>query len=254
MKAASSILLAFLIWSLAIPSWALIAVSAAKVDSTTTSSVTSHTTAVTVDATTKVLLVCVSNSGTTAGGPSGVTYDGSAMTASQSTAWTTADEGTASFWYTVNPAVTTANVVVSWSASTKTNLGTGNTIMQYSGVDTAALIDAQGGSSFNTGGATTITHTTTTVADNAWLVDCVNKRVNSAITMVVQDGRTGVTNRSLSNSVAASSYRSAGAPNNYTMDWTLSANRGAISVVSLKPSVESSACNGSLMLMGAGGC
>ena len=149
MKAASSILFAFLIWSLAMPAWAAIAVSAAKVDSTTAQTVTSHTTAVTVDAATKVLLVCVSNSGTVAGGPSGVTYNGSAMTASQSTAWTTTDEGTASFWYTVNPAVTTANVVVSWSATAKTNLGTGNTIMQYSGVDTAALIDAQGGTGFD---------------------------------------------------------------------------------------------------------
>jgi len=175
------------------------------------------------------------------------------MTASQSTAWTTFDEGTASFWYTVNPAVTTANVVVSWSASGKTSQGTGNTIMQYSGVDTAAPIDAQGGTGFDSA-VTTITHTTTTVADNAWLVDCAIKRSAATLTMAVRDGRTEVTNRALSTSAAATSYRTNRTPQAWIMDWTLTNNRGAISVLSLKPSVESSTCNGSLMLMGVGGC
>lgn len=251
MKTLSSLFLACLIWSLALPSWAAITLSASSVASTGITGATSETTSVTIDATTTFLGVCVANGGSSAGGPSGVTFDGGAMTASRTDSWTGADNGTSSLFYKVNPTVKTANVVASWSASGKNDNGGGFTVFQLKGVNTASPIDASNGSNSGNTFTTSISVDTTVVTDQAWLISCAEGRNSGGVTLDTSLGAVSISNRVVGSDGLGVAYRPNVGIGDRNMNWTQSSDWGGLSVIAIKPAAAGSTSKGGLMMLGA---
>ncbi len=205
--------------------------SAVSVESTTIDNATSSTTSVTIDATTTILVACVGNGGTTAGGPSGATYNGVAMTASRTDSWTTADNGTSAFFYMVNPPIGTANGVVSWSAGAKTNNGGGVTWVQLKDVDTASPIDASEGANFDTP-VTSLNDSVVVVTAGSFILACGEGRSSGGLT-VVSDVQ--ITDRVADNDGLAVMYRADATAASNNMNFTTASDRGCISIIALKP-------------------
>ncbi len=262
MKTLCGLLIPVLVFltALPLPLLAAIELSAVSVEGTTIDNVTSSTTSVTIDATTTLLLACSGNGGTTASpAPSGATYNGVAMTASRSDTWTTADEGNSSFFYMVNPPAGTADGVVTWSAAGKTNSGGGVTWVQLKGVDTAAPIDASEGANFNSA-VTSITDAVTVVTDQAWVISCAEGRHASGLTLDTSLGAVLITDRVADNEGLGMSYRANVGTGARTMTWTTGLERGAISIVAIKPEsavagTGPTGCGAAMILLGKGaGC
>ncbi len=220
------------------PVGGVIALSAPKVEAAGVVSATSSTQSLTIDATTKVLLACVGSGSYAGGGPSGVTFNGSAMTASQTDSWNGGvdfDAGNSAWYYMVNPTVTTANGVAAWSAAVKNQWGGAVTWIQLSGADTAALIDSSGGASFNTTGSA-LSASTTVVNDKAWVFSCAAGRASGGLTLDTSLGAVQVTRRGVGNDGFGVSYLAEVGTGARTMRWTQAYNeRGSISLIAIKP-------------------
>ena len=140
---------------------------------------------------------------------------------------------TTELWYLVAPTVTNANVVITYSGANVDAIGASATLL--TGVSQTSPVDSQAGSS---GTGTTPSAIITTVADNAWILDCVIGRDNSGLT--VGAGQTMRTDRLIGSVVidgagvsTVNGKTPAGAE---TMDWTQAGQDWAISTVSITPS------------------
>ena len=93
-------------------------------------------------------------------------------------------------WYTVNPGTGSRTITINW-AGRPSSYGVG-TFLGLSGVDPVAPIDAVGGGA---GLGYTASASITTVANNAWIVDCAMTKQNFGFT--IGAGQTSRTNRLL---------------------------------------------------------
>lgn len=240
--------LLILVFSLytAAPTWAAIAIGSVY-NSTITASQTTSTVSVTVGAGSDRVLVCgVYESGTdgTSGVTSVVFNSSESLTIAHGNAYTTTapDYYLTTIWTLVNPSVTTANVVVTYTAS-----GTADTFTQavtcipFTGVDQAAPEDAQADGE---GNSATISATVTTVAADAWVIDAV--MAQDAIT--VGSGQTQRMNQtSVGQWLGMSTVNGKASPGAEAMDWTLAANHWLSTAISLKPAA---AAGGSITGLG----
>jgi hypothetical protein len=137
---------------------------ALTVGNTTTSA--SSTFSVTTSATADILIVGVSirhAAGASGVLPSGITFDGNALTIGK--VYTEGQVSTG-IWYRVNPGVTTANVVVSYSSTPDSDLFWA---MDFGGADTASPI----GTTYGNSGASHESRNVTPVASNGSFISNV---------------------------------------------------------------------------------
>ncbi len=133
------------------------------------------------------------------------------------------------WWYLVNPTVTTANAVVTYTNGASASIYQSGTFIQLTGVDQASPLDA---SNTNSGSGTTASVSITTVAANAWILDCVI--VEEALT--IGAGQTSRSNRAMAYGYAAvSSVDGKVTPGVETMDWTLASEDWVTAAISFKP-------------------
>jgi len=248
MKVASSILLAFLIWSLALPAWADVAI--VKRDGFTASSfVTTLTKSITIDAATNALYVCVQSRGSTANFATSVVFNGSENLASIGNV-VNGNNAKVEFWrLTAAPTVTTANVVITWAGTADTSFSANGDAMQFSGADTST----SDGHNTNTGTSTAPSATVTTATNGSMAIGCVMSLASGGLTI----GASGVQQQNnTANSMGhGSSTLAVPTAGSATLNWTQSSAAWSIIAKGIKASVGGGAtCNGSLMLMGVGGC
>ena len=113
----------------------------------------------------RVLIVGVQSEHTSNVQPTSVTYNGTGLTQINTAAATSSGlYQNVSLWYLLSPTVTTANVVVTWSATV--NTATAGAISLYGVAQSAPEANA---TSYNNAGATTTNITTLT--NDAWVVD-----------------------------------------------------------------------------------
>jgi len=245
MKAASSILLAFLIWSLAMPAWADVAI--VKHDAFTAgSAVTTLTKSITIDAATNALYVCVQARGNNANYATSVVFNGSENLVSIGNV-VNGNNSKVEFWrLTAAPTVTTANVVITWPNTTATAFSANGDAMQFSGADTSA---SDGGAT-NTATSTAPSATMTTASNGSMAISCVIGQASGGLTIgasgVQQQNNTANSHGHGSSTLAVPTAGSA------TLNWTQSSAGWSIIVRGIKE--LASTCKGSLMLMGVGGC
>ncbi len=246
MKVASSILLTFLIWSLALPAWADVAI--VKRDGFTAgSAVTTLTKSITIDAATNALYVCVQSRGNNANFATSVVFNGSENLASIGNV-ANGNNLKVEFWrLTAAPTVTTANVVITWAGTADTSFSANGDAMQFSGADTSA---SDGGVT-GTGNSTAPSGTITTATNGSMAIGCVMGQAAGGLTI----GASGVQQQNnTANSMGhGSSTLAVPTAGSATLNWTQSSATWAIIVRGIKQ-LAAGACNGSLMLMGAGGC
>jgi hypothetical protein len=161
----------------------------------------------------------------------GVTYAGTPLTLVDSQ-----NNGTSvrvELWQGVAPAVGTANIVVTLSASARFVGGA----VSFTGVDQTTPVDV---SSFASGSSTAPSVSVTTVSNNAWVVDVLATRLNP--TALVGAGQTSRWNASTGGGpngvLGAGSTEGPKTPaGGVTMSWSLGATSQdwAIGAVALKP-------------------
>lgn len=146
-------------------------------DATTTSSLGSAVTSITFSHTctgsNRILFVCTANNG--GANVTGVTYNGVAMT----NIWGALSNGAPSksyLWYLIAPATGANNVVVSLSASVSVIAK----VVSYTWASQTWQPDSNSSNWPTT--TTSFTASTTTVADNSWLIMCGMGRNANAIT------------------------------------------------------------------------
>ena len=198
----------------------------------------SITVPVTVSAgTDRVMLVCSQTRHTSAAKAiTGITFNGTeAFTGIR------ADTRTDSFsngyrtelWYLVAPTVTTANLVVTYSASNAR--GTVVSATQLTGASQTSPVDSSAGSN---GTGATASAVITTVADNAAIIDCVHGKHAAGLT--VGAGQTMRSDRIVGggwdDGVGVSTVVGKTPAGAETMDWTQSADDWVISTASITPS------------------
>lgn len=222
-----------------VSSWAAIAF-VSQTDATGTQNVSSVTFSQVVSAgSDRALVVCsqTRHSATPGKSITGVTFNTTeAFTYVRADARAGANSAgfTTELWYLVAPTVTTANVVVTYSAANADAIGVSSTLL--TGVSQTSPIDSHAGSS---GASTAPAAIITTVADNAAIVDCAIGRTNGGLT--VGAGQTVRTDRLIGSSVVDGAGVSTVIPKTpagaETMNWTQgTAEDWAISAVSLTPS------------------
>ncbi len=137
------------------------------------------------------------------------------------------------WWILVNPTVTTANAVVTYTDGSSASLFQSGTFVQLTGVDQSSPTDAV---AVNSGSGTTASVVITTVAANAWILDCVI----TEDTPTVGAGQTSRSNRATSSAYSAvSSVDGKVTPGAETMDWTLASNDWLSAAISFKPASAS---------------
>jgi len=248
MKVASSILLAFLIWSLALPAWADVAI--VKHDAFTAgAAVTTLTKSITIDAATNALYVCVQARGVNNNFATSVVFNGSENLTNAGTV-ATGNNVKVEFWrLDAAPTVTTANVVITWAATADTIHSANGDAMQFSGADTSA------GDGFNTstGTSTAPSSDITTALNGSMAIGCVMSQASGGLTI----GASGVQQQNnTANSMGhGSSTLAKPTAGSATLNWTQSSAGWAMIIRGIKElAAGASTCKGSLMLMGAGGC
>ena len=248
MKAASSILLAFLIWSLALPAWADVAI--VKHDAFTASfAVTTLTKSITIDAATNALYVCVQSRGNNANFATSVVFNGSENLASVVNVVNGNNLKVELWRLTAAPTVTTANVVITWSSVNDTAFSANGDAMQFSGADTSI---SDGGATA-TGNSTAPSATMTTATNGSMAISCVMGQASGGLTI----GASGVQQQNnTANSMGhGSSTLAVPTAGSATLNWTQSSATWSILTRGIKElAAGASTCKGSLMLMGAGGC
>lgn len=151
--------------------------------------------------------------------PTGVTYNGSAMTKVTPTANTPAN---VSIWYHTAPTTgSSQNVVVTFASSSWGTVGA----ISFTGVDTSYPVGISGGN-HQTVADSTPTVTVTTTVDNSWLLDTfyLNDRSRTST------AGAGQTKQWSGDTTAAEGTRGEGSTEqtttagSYTMSWSLSGN------------------------------
>lgn len=253
-------LIAGLVCLMVMPSWAAIGFQSIT-DGTNNAGATTHTTSVTVSAGADLIMIaCVQSSGNAGVPATGVVYNGSeAFTAitADSGVWSGSIEANVSLWYLLNPTVTTANAVVTFSTA-----GNDRTeIASYVVLTGASASQPDASNHFNNNaGSTTISTTVTTVAANSWIVDCALSDLNGTPTVGAnQTQRTNGVVGAASNSRLISTVDGLASPGAETMDWTQTSAPWTTSAASFAPAVAAAVSSGgnncgALMLLGVGGC
>lgn len=253
-------LISLLVCFTALPSWA--AISFVQVtDGTLAHSISSQTTSVTIPSCTNCILVACAvsvHSNSNANVVTGVTFNGTAFTQGAVSAFnsTTPRRMTTQIWYLVNPTVTTANAITTWTNSDNDRFAVSSFLL-FDGVDQTTPIDAStNGTGVN---ATSVSDNITTVTADAWIMDCAVGLDDAGLTVgsgqTVRIDRVGGTG-GVFESQGASTVDGKATPGTEAMDWTQAGALGLInSMVALRPFVSGGAtCKGGLMLLGVGGC
>ena len=203
----------------------------ATVASTRQTAVSSITLAMTVGTLVNGALVVgssIRNSGAFAT-VTGVTWNGTALTLAKRQDGPAASRHvTAELWYLLAPAPGTFNIVVTYSGTT-TDAGIGG--LSVSGVDQTNPIDATAGAAFLD--ATPIETTITTVADRAFVVNCMYTSDSAAVSPT--QGETAFYNINFVDQ-AAGAYKGPLTPaGSKTTGWSGALQDTALAVISLKP-------------------
>lgn len=235
------------------PSWAAIAFVSVT-DATPVNSTNTITKSVVVPSgTDRIMVVCIQTKDVSADTPSsGVTFNTSEAMTHIHRDIRAATFLSADLWYLVNPTVTTANVVVTFPNGNNTHEMAFSAVL-LTGVDQTTPIDAQNGSN---GSSSTLSTIVTTVAANAWIVDCAHGLDCAGLT--VGAGQTQRTNRILSSTAThtgagVSTVDGKASPGAETMDWTQVGASWAISSASFMPSGGGAGtCKQTMLMMGVG--
>ena len=164
----------------------------------------------------------------------GITFNGSeAFTLIRRDTRTVGVQFITELWVLANPTVTTANIVVTYSAANDQYVGVSSTL--FTGVSQTSPVDSSAGAN---GISTAPSAVITTVADNAAIIDCVRGRGNSGLT--VGAGQTVRSDRlmpAVEDGVGVSTVVPKTPAGAETMNWTqTAAEEWAITVASLTPS------------------
>jgi hypothetical protein len=233
---------------LASPAWAGIAFdAAASAQSTAGATSLTYTHTVGAGLSNGILVVGVSSGNPNAAcvTVSTITYNGVSLTQIRADTHTDVSEGgvDSELWYLLAPASGVHSVVVTMSGAASGNFGVGS--VSFSGVDQVSPIDAQNGGFSTTGGQTSVSHSVTTVANNAWVMDnLMFSGSGGSATATVGGTQTQQWNLTMTFGyvIAAGSTLGPITPAGSTaISWTVgsgnaTARESAHSVVSLKPS------------------
>jgi hypothetical protein len=175
-------LIPLLVFLTAIPTWAAISFTAVTNSGTADANVATETTSVNVTTCTQcVLVACVVNESNTGVKPTGVTFNTTENFVEVDTAnRSNGTENVATIYVLVNPTVTTANAVVTFSNSNQTDRGVASSFLLYQGVDQSTPSEAHNTA---TGSASPLGVSVTTVSANAWVVDCANGEDSGGLTI-----------------------------------------------------------------------
>ena len=187
------------------------------------------------------LLVCTHARGAVSANtvPSSVTYGGVSLTKlrTDTVVTGTPDYMTTSIWELVAPPVGTANALITWP-NFPGRYGVGAAV-SLSGVNPTTPNDSITG---NTGTGVTLSTTVTTIADNAWIVDCALGRADAGLT--VGAGQTQREDRIVGAGSgvdgAGLSTRSKTPAGAQVVTWTQGSDNWAQSAVSLTPATIAS--------------
>lgn len=165
---------------------------------------------------------------------SSVTWNGSSMTKAATQKYDTATPYLGvSLWYIFDPADGVTSIVATWTGT----IDTGGAIASFfTGAKQSGVPDASGGAQDVSASATDPTKAITTIADNAWVIDCVYDKISPTIT--VGSGQTQIAQLApnAGGDSAASSYEGPKTPaGSVTMSWTAGDDDWAIIVASFAP-------------------
>jgi hypothetical protein len=197
-------------------------------------SVDSVTTTVTVPSgTDRVMLACAATEGNTGVPVTGVTFNTTETFTKIRHDQRNAGGGVeiiTNLWYLVNPTVTTADAVTTFSTA-QNDRAIGISYAIFNGVSQSSPIDAQAG---GTGSSGTLSAVLTTVAANAWIADCAAGDND----LTVGAGQTMRVDRAILVQlfVGVSTVDGKATPGSETMDWTQTTEDWATSAVSFAPS------------------
>ena len=226
------------------PSWAAIAF-VSNTSFTAGAAVTTLTVSTVVAASNTTMIVCTQARGNNASHATGVTFNGTALTLIREDVG--GNNQKTQLWKLYNPAVTTANTVITWPDTTSNIFTANGNVLQYTGVD-STVNEASAGS---TGSSTTPSVNILTVSDLATVVDCVIGLNASGLT--IGAGQT-VRRNTTANSIGhgSSSVEGRTPVGTEVMDWTQTTAAWATSAVALKPALAGITLTDG-MLMGVGG-
>lgn len=137
---------------------------------------TSLTWSATVTGANPIIIVDVTKGCASGGVPSGVTYNGVALTLVTSVGWGGVGPTITYMYYLINPSTGANNVVISFSSTV--NCYVAGMSASYTGVSQVSFPDS---SNSNSGIGTSISVSTTVVAANSWLVSVIGSN-NGTIT------------------------------------------------------------------------
>lgn len=200
-----------------------------------------------------LLLVLVSaeaNAGNNGNDPvTGITFNGTALTKvdSRHTNVTPGGSGnSAEIWYLIDPTVTTANIVVSYTGTVD---GDAITAIQLTGAHQTSPIDAYNGFKANSANPS---NAITTIADNCLVIDVLSGS-GSGTTLtadVSQTERSNITN--VGHCRSATSTEAKATAGSVTMSWTMASQVWAQIIASIAPATTPAASTPLRMLMGMG--
>ena len=174
----------------------------------------------------------------------GVTYAGTSMTLVPGSAMTVGVAGNDGYvsYYLFNPATGANNVVISCSSAL---FGTNARAASYTGVLSTSL-DSKVTTNPNNSGATTLTLTTTTVADNCWLVAGIRNQVGNFT------AGANTTLRGAGNALSIADSNAAQTPaGSKSLTATHAASYDAGTIISISPTAAT-VLRSNLLLMGVG--
>lgn len=204
---------------------------------TPTQQVTSLTQSFTVASCTNcIMLVCYQQSHSGAVGTianiSSIKFGTTSLAFGNATAAGTGPSWGTAIFYLVNPSVTTANVVITLDAN-HNDRAAGGSIVLFQGVDQVTEPDA---TSVNNGTGTTLSTVITTIAANAWIMDCAIGQDDAGLTVGAgQTQRAKYTGGVNVEGFGVSTVDGKASPGNETMDWTQVSAGWSITALSLTP-------------------
>lgn len=167
---------------------------------------------------------------------SGVTFNGTALTKIHD-AFDPGGGTRVELWYLVNPAATTANIVVTWASSVTRAYAAG---VSYTGVHQVHPINISAEET-NVGDETSPSISITPTVGNTMLVDVIGASSNTT-TLTVGAGQTQRVNSSLSSSDLGMSEKLVVSPAASTMSWSSSvSSRHTMIATALRPVVAGGA-------------
>ncbi len=258
MKTLAGLLISLLIFLTAVPSWAAITPVSGTNSAANDVSVTTQTTSVTIGSCTQcVLFACVVNEGDTAVKPTGVTFNTSENFTEVETAIRSFGgvEIVATLFRLINPTVTTANAVVSFTAVGNNNRALGSSFILFAGVDQSTPVEAHQTAN-NVG--TTLTVSADSLTANAMGIDCAYGDAAGGLT--VNGAQSLDVDRVLNTNAGGQgfSHIAITSPGTQAMTWTQSSDDWVHVMAILKAYVAAAASTssgqGACMVLGVRGC